>query len=172
MTSDVPEGMLLCTSCGLCCTGALHDVAVLDEEEEAAAAALGLEVLKRVFSLPCTRLEGSRCAIYLQRPKVCGRYRCRLLQDVEAGRVPLTQAMAKVKTATDLLAKALAHLPPGAALVEGRRELLPKAEACSGSPEARLHLTALTTYLDRHFRHAAEGRLLKTSAVPTTGDRP
>ncbi len=81
----VPDGVRLCTSCGLCCAGALHDTAALDEDEQDAARALGLPLAGDDFALPCPRLAGTRCTVLAERPRVCGRYRCGLLQEVEAG---------------------------------------------------------------------------------------
>src|SRR5688572_4233724 len=63
---DSSLGSALCTQCGLCCTGALHDAAVLDPDEIADARALGLPVLdaeKPKFALPCPRLDGTVCTI-------------------------------------------------------------------------------------------------------------
>src|SRR5687768_6111130 len=40
LTDDRMRGSELCTQCGLCCTGALHDRAVLDEDELGTAAGL------------------------------------------------------------------------------------------------------------------------------------
>ena len=78
-------GSKLCTKCGLCCTGALHDRAVLEPEEVEFASDLGLYVRaegRPTFALPCKYLQGCACTIYSKRPKVCARYQCQLLDDV------------------------------------------------------------------------------------------
>ena len=172
----VPDGVLLCTSCGLCCTGALHDTAALDEDEEQAALAAGLPVVRGAerldFALPCPRLEGTRCGIYPDRPRVCARYKCNLLLEVESGALPLATALGRVRTAGTLLANVATSLPAGAALPEIRAHLLPRTgEPRRDHPALRLHLTALTAFLDRHFRKPSEGRLLDIRAIasPSSG---
>ena len=81
-------GSQLCTQCGLCCTGALHDTASAEPEEVEALRNHGMQVItgeKLGFSLPCPQLKGTSCGIYKDRPHVCSRYRCQLLRDVEGG---------------------------------------------------------------------------------------
>lgn len=164
-------GSQLCTSCGLCCTGALHDIAALDEDEVAAAQAVGLEIVEAAgrfdFALPCPRLEGTRCGIYPDRPRVCGRYRCKLLSDVEDGKLASVAALEVVATAREAGERALSHLPSGETLASSRRRLLKEVPELPSV--ARLHLTALLAYLDRHFRSASDGRLLGTQSVTSTG---
>ena len=80
-----------CTRCGQCCTGPGGAVWVSREEEEALAAALGLDqetlrarYLKRLFgrnrlrerdeSGDCIFLEDGRCRVYAQRPAQCQSY--------------------------------------------------------------------------------------------------
>lgn len=166
-------GSQLCTSCGLCCTGALHDVAALDEDEVAAAQAVGLEIVEASgrfdFALPCPRLEGNWCGIYPNRPRVCGRYRCKLLSDVEEGYLSLNEALERVATAKQAVRKVLDHLPSGETLARSRRRLLKEAPELPSS--ARLHVTALLAYLDRHFRSSSDGRLLATQPVMPPGQR-
>ena len=170
--TDEAAGTTLCTSCGLCCAGALHNAAVLDEDEIAGAHGLGLPVLDRAkasFGLPCPKLSGTMCSIYGSRPRVCGRYRCHLLQRLDAGEVSLEDAIVVVQTAKSLIGE-LEHAMP-------RRMTLPQARALalvaaspgeadrprdSGSPmRLRLAATAVVVYMDKHFRNAREGKLLK-----------
>ena len=166
----LPDGVRLCTSCGLCCTGALHDTAVLDEDEQLSAAALGLPVLeppdRPAFALPCPQLQGTRCGIYLDRPRVCGRYKCNVLLGVEEGRTALPDALAMVHVARSLFGKVAAELGSGHTLPAARQQLFGAETPLP--PTLRLYLLALTDYLDRHFRKPSEGRLLKSERVANT----
>ena len=164
----VPQspGSSLCTSCGLCCTGALHQAAVLDEDEVAHARAIGLPVLNRAklsFAMPCPKLEGACCTIYGNRPRVCSRYRCDLLQRLEDGRVLLEDALRIVQTAKPLIARLRELTPAGVTLPEIR------AAAASDDddmqPELRLAATAVAVYMDKHFRNAREGKLFRFGRV-------
>ena len=87
--SPLGVGSRLCTQCGLCCTGALHNYAVLEPAEIPVARSQGLIIRMEErpgFSLPCPRLVNGVCSIYKTRPRVCSGYKCQvLLQNVEAG---------------------------------------------------------------------------------------
>src|ERR1043165_4767905 len=116
-------GSTLCTQCGLCCTGALHNYAVLEPEETEFARSLGLTLRKEGrpgFSLPCPRLAGCKCSIYKDRPKVCGRYKCQLLESVEAGLTDLGSALAKIRSAQGLVEEVNSVMPIGMTLPEAR----------------------------------------------------
>ena len=163
MTGAMSAETALCTSCGLCCTGALHDLAALDQDELAPAAALGLPVraasLPHGFALPCPRLDGTSCTIYASRPRVCAAYACQLLEDVRGGR-DLASALPVVAEARRLASELHAVLPPGANLPAARAML-----TAGTSPAATRLLTfALDTYLDRHFRNGREGPILKSES--------
>jgi hypothetical protein len=164
---DTSLGSALCTQCGLCCTGALHNAAVLDPDEIAAARALNLPVLdteKPKFALPCPRLDGTLCTIYGNRPRVCGRYKCQLLQDLEAGAVGLDDALGKVGIAKALRREAEAAMPPGMTLPQARKlahtSLADRANVATAGEDMQLVLrtAALNLYLDRHFRNSRDGR--------------
>lgn len=154
----------LCTSCGLCCTGALHDGAKLEADEIEPARAIGLPVLDgsipTMFALPCPKLEDATCTIYGSRPRVCAVYACRLLQEVRGGR-PLDSALPLVAEARRLAGELQAALAPGtrfpAALAERRDRL--------GSAEAQMRSFALDHYFDRHFRNRSEGPILKSETA-------
>jgi hypothetical protein len=168
-------GTTLCTSCGLCCAGALHNAAVLDEDEIAAATELGLPVLDRAkpgFALPCPKLAGTLCGIYGNRPRVCGRYRCNLLQRLDAGELSLEEARATVATAKSLIDDLKRLMPEGMTLPEARALVLqppPEPHQPTGnhgsSMRLRLAATAVSVYIDRHFRNAREGKLLRLNRV-------
>ncbi|HJU76527.1 MAG TPA: YkgJ family cysteine cluster protein [Sphingomicrobium sp.] len=166
-------GSQLCTKCGLCCTGALHDRAVLEPEELEFARDLGLEVQtegRLAFALPCKYLQGCSCSIYSNRPKVCARYQCQLLDDVQQANVSLDAALEHVRVAKRMCDDVRALLPPGMNFPQARRLLHepPSAEAAAGrSAEMRLRLalTTLCLYLDKHFKHSKESKLLTMTSV-------
>lgn len=170
MTAPAPEdGSALCTACGLCCTGALHDRAVLDEDEVDGARALGLPVqlpqdLKAGFRLPCPKLDGTFCTIYTERPRVCARYACRLLQEVRGGERSLAGALPLVAEARRLAGEVSAALKPGQSL-PAARGLLADPAAPADTALLRLRSAALAHYLDLHFRNAREGPWLTAEPV-------
>lgn len=159
MTAGLSEESLLCTRCGLCCMGALHHQAALDADEVKRAASLGLPVregsARPVFALPCPKLERATCTIYDQRPRVCPRYACRLLEQVREGR-DLSSAMAVVAEAQRLGAE-MREVLGGDVTYPGARTRL---EAGSCSPPELLTIIAFNTYIDRHFRNSDEGPIL------------
>jgi hypothetical protein len=168
-------GSALCTQCGLCCTGAIHSFAVLDPDEVDFAGGLGLTIRtsdRPGFALPCPLLEDSVCTVYGNRPRVCGNYKCRLLRDLEAGSVTLDLAIGKVRTAKALVRQVEQSFPENMTLPEART-FLPAFEADStrrpAEMSARLAITALTLYLDTHFRHSRE---VRTLSVETIGEGP
>ncbi len=168
-------GSTLCTQCGLCCTGALHNQAALEPGEAGFAAALGLQVKvsdKPRFALPCPKLKGCACSIYESRPAVCGRYKCQLLDNLENGLTDLPAALGKVRHAKGLIADLEGQLPAGMTLPEARVRYLgenERAEAGSSFMSLKLALTALCLYIDRHFKHDREGKFL---AVEPTRSPP
>lgn len=166
-------GSKLCTSCGLCCTGAIHNRAVLEEDEIPAARALGLPVLdaaEPLFGLPCPKLENNCCTIYGSRPKVCSRYKCQLLLDVESSAVPLDEALAHVRSAKDLLRQLKDVAPTGMSLRDTRLLAL---NVPTDGPEptgrtrmlVKLRSIAFQLYLDRVFRNSRDGKLFELTAV-------
>lgn len=167
-------GSQLCTKCGLCCTGALHDRAVLEPEEVEFARDLGLYVRtegRPTFALPCKYLQGCACTIYSKRPKVCARYQCQLLDDVRQANVSLEAALEHVRVAKRMCDDVRALLPPGMSVPEARRLLheppgaLPDGSDRSGEMPLRLALTTLCLYLDKHFKHDRESKLLTQTSV-------
>lgn len=159
MTEPMSDESALCTACGLCCTGALHDWAHLDENEVDAAAALGLPVgppsAPPRFSLPCPKLSGATCTIYGARPRVCAAYACRLLEQVREGR-PLDDALRVVAEAHRLAGELRAALGPGVSYSDNRAHIFEP----SRDPATQLSSFAFTHYLDRHFRNRKEGPVL------------
>lgn len=171
-------GSKLCTQCGLCCTGALHNYAVLEPGEVPFARTLGLTTRtegKPGFALPCPRLVDSKCSIYQDRPKVCGRYKCQLLENVEAGKTEFQTAIDRVAIAKALFARIGRLIPEGMTLPRARERLRQQPfEEDSPSVGAqdmplKLAITALSVYLDKYFRHSKEGKML--SMEPIDEDR-
>lgn len=171
---------MLCTQCGLCCMGVIHQAATLDVDEISAAQELGLPVLDRAdpgFALPCPRLAGTVCTIYDQRPRVCGRYKCQLLQDLESGDKSFDEAVSLVASARAQLAKLRLAMPRTMSVRNA------VALAKGGSPPAmdlskrqvtdlKLQATALELYLDKHFRNERDGRSLELCAVMDSAKEP
>lgn len=165
-------GSDLCTSCGLCCTGALHNAAVLDPDETEAARALGLPVLdsaKPMFSLPCPKLENDCCTIYGNRPRVCARYKCQLLRDLEAGSTDLPTALEHVEAAKQLMNVMYEMMPSGMTLRE-TRVLALGGEIDTGSKGRehmllKLRATALHLYVDKFFRNSDEQGLFSLTSI-------
>jgi hypothetical protein len=165
-------GSQLCTQCGLCCTGALHSFAVLDPDELEFAAGLGLKLRtdgRPGFALPCQYLNSCACTIYTSRPRVCARYQCQLLDDVQQSKVALDDALEHVRVAKQMFEQVRALLPPGMTLPEARALAAKPADAaspaCDNEMQLRLAVITLSLYLDRHFRHSSEGKMLTMTAV-------
>ena len=162
-------GSALCTACGLCCTGALHNFAVLEPDEVGFASSIGLKLRtegRPGFALPCPKLSGSCCSIYVDRPRVCSRFECALLNAMEAGSTSFEQASATVADARKLFDRAYSVLPEGMTLPMARAKFAapPTAGVDSGDRSSemvlRLAITALSLFLDRHFRKSSEGTML------------
>lgn len=171
--ADSAQASNLCTRCGLCCLGVIHNAAVLDDDEIAPATAVGLPVLDRPgrpgFALPCPKLAGTTCTIFGHRPRVCGRYMCQVLTDYREDRLSFDEAAGHVSCAKDLLAKVRAVLPDDMSLRDAKATVPRPGESESSEPapqggallELRLRITALQFYLDKHFRKPKEGTVLE-----------
>ena len=179
-TPTPSPGSALCVQCGLCCTGALHDAAVLDPDEVSPALAVGLPVLDRKrpgFKLPCPKLEGTMCSIYGNRPRVCGRYRCNLLQEFEAGNVALSDALDRVKTAKALSAEVQASMPDGISLPQARAMRNARSDSTQSElsyavrMELKLRTTALDLYLDKYFRNSRDTHMLELTPIEAGGSQ-
>ena len=153
--------------------GVIHRRAKLDPDEIPQARALGLPVLETEhpgFALPCPRLQGTVCAIYSNRPRVCGRYECQLLQDLKSGRKTLERASALVACAKGLLARMREAMPD--TLTIGEAMGLAHGGDVVGSDmplrrklDLKLHATALELFLDEHFRNSKDRRSLELRPI-------
>lgn len=146
--------------------GVIHRAAVLDDDEIAHASALGLDILptdRPLFSLPCPRLEGTMCGVYRDRPRVCGRYKCQMLQNVEAGKTPVSEAIEKVSEAKRLLGELQSILPNGMSCQQARR--LAQGAPSDGFVDVRLRATALDLFIDKFFRNSRDRKSFELSSV-------
>lgn len=87
----------LCRHCALCCNGVIFaDVELQECDDASRLRALGLPLerdgRKIKFRQPCAGLDGRLCRLYDERPKRCRTFDCRLLQNVIAGKVRITDA--------------------------------------------------------------------------------
>lgn len=178
--ADVAQASDLCTQCGMCCMGALHNDAKLDPEEVAGARTLGLPVLpgRPAFSLPCPRFTGTICSIYENRPRACVNYRCRQLEDLQAGITDFENALAHVRIAKAMMEQLRWSLPDSLRQ-RGARFLLGKDPAVAAGLEAlprrqrmelKLMVTALQLYLDNHFRRPKDGNVMEFRPVSEEGN--
>ena len=120
------------------------------------------------------KLVGACCSIYGSRPRVCGQYRCQILQDLEAGATTFDVATSKVQTARALVEQVRPIMRPGMTLPQVRAlsiEPVPAGleamdtEARDLEMRLRLAATALTLYIDRHFRNSRDGHMLELNTM-------
>ena len=161
------NGSDLCLSCGLCCTGLLHDRAVLLPAEFTLANQIGLTILARAgddtptFRLPCPCFQQGRCSTYTKRPGACGRYRCDLLQAFEAQTIDLNNALELVEQAKTLIAEIEALIGDtnnaetiwqrAAHFAERHALTLHSAEFTRAFPQIQLKISALYMLCDHYF---------------------
>lgn len=97
----------ICVTCGFCCDATLFLKASLSPGErghlpEKIEEASFTEDGKDFFLQPCSYYKGE-CTIYnLQRANICSTYRCRLLREMEAGRITFGYALQTVREAMEL----------------------------------------------------------------------
>lgn len=102
--APVDDGSELCVACGICCDGILFaSVTITDpsEAEHVRAHRIPVHVVdeRHSFDQPCPALGDSGCSIYTERPLLCQAYRCLLLKQVDAGTLPLADALRTVEEA-------------------------------------------------------------------------
>jgi hypothetical protein len=132
------DATALCTQCGLCCSGLLFTYAELVPGEEEWAKRRGLPLVpNKGLSLPCGVLAGTRCGDFANRPRICEAFRCKLLRALDAGDVPLEDALALVERARSLARRVF---PNGRRSLEGE------------SVPVLLDAAELEAVLRRHFR--------------------
>jgi hypothetical protein len=163
----------LCTSCGICCSGALVDSAIVTADEEKRLARFGFEFHEHKdgisFNLPCTALNGCRCTVYPDRPACCRDFRCGLLKQLEAGDISFAEALGIVieaKTLIDQLRPMMESesLPesigkPWAALLDDWQSRPAAERTDTSESQLLLQATAVNRFLDIHFRHENQRRV-------------
>ncbi len=148
-----------CATCGLCCDGTLFEYAHLQPDEIDAAMASGLEVGEFAgepgFAQPCRHLCGTRCNIYVDRPKACRKYRCAMLKRMETGEIAAEQAAKHVAAVRSVVTSLNAEMLPGVTIRQCR-EQLEKAvlanEEVAATTRMKLYFGVLELLLDKHFR--------------------
>lgn len=155
------DGAALCRRCGLCCDGTLFGHVRLEPAAEAMARRRGLLVVshqgKPTLAQRCAALEPSgRCSVYHQRPRRCAGYRCKLLDQHQAGEVDLPAASAiidRVRTSFTALRDRLGE--PDASLSELRSRLAEQDAASvawrRANAELLMDLVAFQRLCDRHL---------------------
>lgn len=156
---------VLCIGCGVCCDGTLHDDTELAPEDERAAVEQDFSLFSKddrlAFRQPCPKFSQGKCRIYSERPHVCRAYRCKLLKDVENGRVDVALARERVETAK-ALASAIRIFSGEAVTPQSRKALWERLTDLSKNEghapkdsltRAMLDLASLQFLLDAHFKN-------------------
>ena len=129
----------LCTTCALCCSGALHANTIVRPRDVEAVTRLGLTVVTLpdgdlAFAQPCTLLkQQTLCSAFPNHPPTCRSYKCALLEKYERGDVSLDKALLLVRRArqqNNEMKLSLASL--GVTLVQHFRK--PEAPGPAGEP--------------------------------------
>ncbi len=136
------QATVLCTTCGLCCTGHLFLWAKLKSVEVETVRGLGLNVLgvepeNRGFGLPCPLWAG-KCPIHTSPdyPHACRTYKCKLLKLVIDESAPLSDALAVIEQAKEMI-KELKTLLPASPSNNFRERLIAHLERLNESTTLR-----------------------------------
>lgn len=126
--SDEDAASALCRTCGLCCDGTIFDYVPITADESVRLLhrlpvigdrnGRGLHIEQR-----CVALGVRGCDVYVDRPRSCARFRCKLLRRVEAGETPLADALATIETILAPVMRLDDLLPRGKS-IRARRHLL------------------------------------------------
>jgi hypothetical protein len=103
------NGSDLCLQCGMCCDGTLFLHAPITPGEQRLVRMRRLapdsDKVLDTFDLPCPAFLDGCCSLYrVERPHVCGAYRCRPLMEYEDGDTSLEEAAEVIR-----LVQALTH---------------------------------------------------------------
>jgi hypothetical protein len=106
---------------------------------------------QRGFSLPCPLWKG-QCTIHTSRhyPHVCREYKCKLLKEVIAERIPLSDALTVIEKAKEMI-HGLKALLPVSANPNFRERLVAQLEQGDADLEFRLQADALLTFYEETF---------------------
>lgn len=178
--ADNVSGSVLCIPCGMCCDGSLFRFAELRADEQTFAASLGVTLLKdkekHGFQLPCHLFKNDCCSIYQQpRPKVCGKFECRLLQNYKNSKISIEEGLNKVRQARQMQT-VMASLAPQKLdgnltldIINSQMSLL----SSKNEPERREHLqflmeaTKYQMFLLSHFFIRRQKKTLPLADQPT-----
>lgn len=88
----------LCQSCGICCDGTLFSHVSLSPDEISRVEKYEINVLREKnrkprFLPPCPCFKEGSCSIYLDRPRKCASYHCKLQKSVMNGTVELEESL-------------------------------------------------------------------------------
>lgn len=109
MKPIAPDSLVdqLCTTCGLCCNGALfRDVRLRKEDHPQRLRRLGLTIertgTRSCLLQPCAAFDGSLCQAYADRPSRCRAFECHVLRRLATGALDLRAARRRVQKALRL----------------------------------------------------------------------
>ena len=102
--SETSSSQDICSECGLCCTGALHQRVPLQEDEVKRVVKHMPHSIFRIqgqpkMKLPCVSRQGNICTMYNERPNRCRAYQCKLLDKYISGLIPRNEAIAIIEQA-------------------------------------------------------------------------
>lgn len=158
----------LCRSCGFCCDGTLFSsVSVCDPDVIPPLAKAGIKIVahdtERSFRQPCAAHDGRSCRVYADRPSNCREFRCKLLADLESGRVDRPHAFERIRQVSALkeaVKEELQRIEPamvGTSLPELRKLWLSVDDPVESLALRRKYgtvlvcIVALAWYVDKHF---------------------
>ena len=168
MVESSDDESALCLTCGICCQGPLYALVELQPEEVSRARTWPMELVEDgdlvAFKQPCGCLDGTRCTVYSERPRVCREYVCALLLRLRSGEISQSEAQDAIRQARRLIAEIEARLPAaqGERLWEriGERwdfdALRPLLESGDIDQDVLMAIVALDVQLTGHFRVAWE----------------
>ena len=161
--SPAIDGSRLCLECGICCQGVLHREASVEAGEIEAVRRLGLQVIGSgkdlSFRLPCPLHQGDRCTAYMDRPRTCRSYQCKLLKGYLEGTVDWEHCRRTIGFAKDLvdrIRRGINLADPDQCVWEEIRSLTPdQLAALVQEKEVLLDVVSLLTVSRRHFQNRA-----------------
>ena len=179
--SELDNGNKLCMQCGMCCTGRVFDrVEVTDPSNITYLENAGFKLEKDDkgnphFSLPCVAHRSNCCAVYENRPSVCAKFRCNLLERYLAGEIGFDLAI-KIVEECKQLASELEKIEyygatPQEKIVSARLSELHKKILEENNPGLRrayaavaIRAFALNKTIEANFKRAGKGASASTAA--------
>jgi hypothetical protein len=152
---NTSNGMALCKSCGLCCTGHFFIWSKLRSAELDSIESLGLKVFRepeqRGFNQPCPLWKG-QCTIYNspEYPRFCHTYKCKLLKQLLNENIRLSEAQIVVGDAKEMIEK-VELLLPDSAKDNFRERLVEHIEGDRADKDFQREANVLLLFLDTQF---------------------